>query len=45
MNTFTDKEKTSLRLFVESRQHEPADLLTVEELALLKSNNYEKACW
>ena len=45
MVTFTENEKTSLRLLIESREHNPTDLLTAEELALLRSNNYEKACW
>ena len=45
METFSENEKNSLRLLVESREQNPTDLLTVEELALLRSNNYEKACW
>lgn len=45
MITFTEEEKNSLRLFVESREQNPQDILTEEELVLLRSNNYEKACW
>ena len=45
MKTFTENEMSSLRLFVESREHNPTDLLTDEELAVLSSNNYKKACW
>ena len=45
METFSENEKNSLRLLVESREQNPTDLLTVEELSLLRSNNYEKACW
>ena len=45
MKVFTEKEISSLRLLVESREQNPTDLLTGEELALLRSNNYERACW
>lgn len=45
MKVFTENEIRSLRLLVESREQNPTDLLTNEELALLRSNNYEKACW
>ena len=45
MNTFTSEEKNSLKLLVESQEHDPSEMLTPEELALLRSNNYERACW
>ena len=45
MQSFTTDEKNSLKLLVESREHDPTKLLNPEELALLKSNNYERACW
>ena len=45
MKVFSEKEISSLRLLVESREQDPTHLLTDEELALLRSNNYERACW
>ena len=44
--TFTESEKSALRLLVDSRlTQKPEDFLTIEELALLDSNNYRQASW
>ena len=45
MQGFTQDEKDSLRLLVTTRNQNAKNLLSIDQYALLQSNNYERAIW